>query len=139
MRIKRSFVVCILLISIFMTGCSGNSVKTDLWEDAIYTEDTELGNGVSAIFFEVRAENKSVTFKINTDKTTVGDALAEHNLISGEMGAYGLYVKVVNGITADYDKDKSFWSFCKNGKQLQTGVDQTELENGEHYELIYTK
>ena len=29
------------------------------------------------------------------------DALIEHNLIEGEKGAYGLYVKKVNGITAE--------------------------------------
>ena len=45
---------------------------------------------------------------INTDKEILRDALEEHNLISGEQGAYGLYVKVVNGIKADYDEDGGY-------------------------------
>ena len=69
----------------------------------------------------------------------LGDALIEHNLISGENGPYGLYVKVVNGITADYDINQSYWSLSKDGEYLQTGVDVTEISDGEHYELTYTK
>ena len=50
-----------------------------------------------------------------------------------------LDVKVVNGIMADYDVNKSYWSFSKNDEYMQTGVDKTDLTDGEHYELIYTK
>ena len=87
----------------------------------------------------VKAEEKVVTFKINTDKKTVGDALSEHKLISGEKSAYGLYVKFVNGIEADYNKTKSFWAFSKNGESMMTGVDGEEITDGSHYEFVYTK
>ena len=63
----------------------------------------------------------------------------ENELVSGEQGAYGLYVKFINGIEADYDKDKSFWAFTKDGEQLLTGVDGEEISDGAHYELVYTK
>ena len=72
-------------------------------------------------------------------KETVGEALEEHGLVSGEEGPYGLYIKKVNGITADYDIDQSYWSFNKNGEYMMTGADKTEIENGAHYELVYTK
>lgn len=128
------FVMCFVLMA-----CGNQTVSKDIWETAMYTEDTELGSGSKTIQVEVQAEDKSVTFTVNTDKETVGEALAENDLISGENGAYGLYVKVVNGITADYDVNKSYWSFSKNGEYMQTGVDKTDLTDGEHYELIYTK
>ena len=60
-------------------------------------------------------------------------------LIDGDESEYGLYVKKVNGITADYEKDKSYWAFYKDGEYMQTGVDSTEIADGEHYELVYTK
>lgn len=137
---KRIVCVALMLVMSFMfMACANQTVATDIWETAMYTEDTELGNGSKTIQVEVQAEDKAVTFTVNTDKKTVGEALAEHELISGENGAYGLYVKVVNGITADYDVNKSYWSFSKNGEYMQTGVDKTDLTDGGHYELIYTK
>ena len=88
---------------------------------------------------EVRVEDKSVTFTISTDGATLGDALLEHGLIEGESGAYGLYVKRVNGILADYDVDASYWSFYKGGEYLMTGVDGEYITDGAHYEIVYTK
>ena len=127
------------IICVLITSCAGSGVEQDLWETATYKEDKEFGNGEKTILVAVGVEENLVTFKINTDKETLGDALIEHNLISGEKGPYGLYVKVVNGITADYDIDQSYWSLSKDGEYMQTGVDITVISDGEHYELIYTK
>ena len=113
--------------------------NTGLWKDATYTENTTFGKGSNTLIVTVEASDKSVDFTIKTDKTVVGDALKEHKLIDGEEGPYGLYVKVVNGIEADYDKDESYWAFNKDGESMQTGVDQSEFKNGDHYELVYTK
>ena len=63
----------------------------------------------------------------------------EHNIISGENGAYGLYVKTVNGILADYNITKSYWSINKDGEYMLTGVDSTKIEDGDVYEFVYTK
>lgn len=113
--------------------------KTGVWENAVYLKDTELGEGEKTVLVEVKAGEQSVTFTVNTDETTLGAALLEHNIIAGEDGPYGLYIKVVNGITADYDVDQSYWGFYKNGEYMMTGVDVTEFADGEHYELVYTK
>ena len=113
--------------------------KTGLWANATYVQDTEFGEGAKTTVVEVKANNQVVKFTIHTDKDTVGAALLEHNLIAGEDGAYGLYVKVVNGITADYDVDQSYWSFYVNGDYAMTGVDSTAIEEGAVYSLVYTK
>ena len=140
---KSSLIIISLLIVaaiglFFLQGEKQNN-NTGLWKDATYTENTTLGTGANTLIVTVEANDKSVDFTIKTDKTVVGDALKEHNLIDGEEGPYGLYVKVVNGIEADYDKDESYWAFNKDGESMQTGVDQSEFKNGEHYELVYTK
>lgn len=131
------FLIAVMCLT--FCACSSEAYEKGLWENATYTEDTELGNGTKTVLVEVRAENKSVTFKINTDKEKLGDALAEHNLISGEKGAYGLYVKVVNGITADYNINQSYWAFTKNDESMMSGVDGAIISDSEHYELVYTK
>ena len=100
-------VVLMMAFAVCLCAC-GKTTDTDaLWENATYGEDKEFGSGAKTVNIEVKAGDRSVTFTIHTDKDTVGEALFEHNLIDGDDGAYGLYVKVVNGITADYDVDQS--------------------------------
>ncbi len=127
-------VMCVSFIS-----CGNKGVDKDIWEDATYTEDMAFGNGSKTILVEVKAEDRAVTFTIKTDKGNLGEALLEHNLVSGENGAYGLYVKTVNGITADYNINQTYWAFTKNGESMLSGVDGAEISDGEHYELVYTK
>lgn len=128
----------VLLMALMLISC--NTVeKSGVWESATYRRDMEFGKGEKTVAVEVTAADQTVTFTVNTDKETVGEALLEHALISGEEGDYGLYVKVVNGITADYDVDQSYWSFYINGEYAMTGVDSTQIVEGDTYRLEYTK
>lgn len=113
--------------------------KTGLWENATYLEDTEIGRGSRKLIVEVKADNQTVKFTVHTDEQTVGAALLANNLIDGEAGAYGLYVKVVNGITADYDIDQSYWAFYIDGEYAMSGVDTTDISEGSVYCLERTK
>lgn len=132
-----SIIIALLLVFIFI-AC--NTVeKTGVWESATYRKDMEFGKGAKTAVVEVKAEEEMITFTINTDKDTVGAALLEHGLIDGEESQYGLYVKVVNGITADYDVDQSYWAFYIDGEYAMSGVDTTEITEGATYQLEYTK
>ncbi len=110
-----------------------------VWSTANYTEDAEFGEGAKTVICEVKAEDKTVTFTVKTDKDTVGAALLEHNLIAGEEGPYGLYIKQVNGITADYDVNQYYWAFYIDGEMAMTGVDGTQITEGVTYQLVYAK
>ena len=80
-------------------------------EQEVETQESRnvLGEGQTKFNFSVVDKDaKETTFEIRTDKKTVGEALLDVNMIEGDNGAYGLYVKTVNGITADYDVDKTF-------------------------------
>ena len=117
----------------------GNNEENSLWDNALYTENTEIGSGEKTLTIDVVAEEKTVTVTVNTDKDTLGEALIDCGLIAGDEGAYGLYVKFVNGIEADYDKTQTYWGITKNGESVMTGVDQIEISDGEKYEFTYTK
>ena len=110
-----------------------------LWETATYTQDIELGQGSKTVKIAIKTEEKAITVTLHTDAETLGDALLEQNLIAGEESEFGLYVKVVNGIKADYDTEKAYWAFYQDGAYMNTGVDGTSITGGEHYELVYTK
>ena len=132
-KIMIGIVLCVIIVS------CGEKVQVNIWESATYTENQEFGTGDTTITVDVIAEENSVQFTVNTDKETLGDALLEHSLISGDQGAYGLYVKTVNGVFADYNTTKSYWGINKNGESLMTGVDSAKIADGDSYEFVYNK
>lgn len=112
------------------TDASGGTDKADT------AGVTEIGEGKTQFTFIVtNGDGVSKTYSVKTDETTVGAALLKLDLISGEKGAYGLYVKTVDGITADYDTDGTYWSFYIDGEYALTGVDSTEITAGSEYAL----
>ena len=136
----RSSILFILSLILLISLVSCNTVdKSGIWEEATYLRDMTFGNGAKTVVVEVKAVDQMVTFTIKTDKTMVGEALMEHGLIAGEQGAYGLYVKQVNGMTADYDVDQTYWAFYVNGEYGGTGVDMTEINEADTYQLELTK
>jgi hypothetical protein len=138
--IKQSIALILSLTFIlFLASCSTTQEASNLWENATYQSDMQFGEGSKTVVVEVIAEEKTITFTIKTDRSIVGDALTDHGLISGQEGAYGLYIKSVNGITADYDVDQAYWAFNINGEYAMTGVDTTEIAEGTTYQLVYTK
>jgi len=116
-------------------GAEHDSQSGDVQDESgNHTDTTVLGEGATVFgFVVVDKDGKETKFEIHTDKTTVGEALFEQELIEGEEGAYGLYVKKVNGITADYDVDQTYWAFYINGEMAMTGVDVTAVEAGATY------
>lgn len=135
---KSLCVVMIILMSAICFSCKKEE-KTGMWSDALYTENTTFGNGAKTFRVEVKANDRSVTFTINTDKGNLEEALVEHKLVDGEKGPYGMYIKKVNGITADYDIDQSYWALSENGKPSATGASGAEIKGGEHFEFVRTK
>ncbi len=136
--VKAISLVLAFIMLMSFTAC-GAKKADGLWETAVYTSDTALGEGSKTIKVEVTAEEKTVTFTVKTDADTVGAALLEQKLIAGEDGAYGLYIKTVNGITADYDTDKAYWAFYVNGEYAISGVDATTIDESVTYSLVYSK
>ncbi len=101
---------------------------------------TVVGEGSTVFYFNVVDKDGNETkFEIHTDKTIVGEALLELGLIEGEAGPYGLYVKKVNGISADYDTDGTYWAFYVGDDYGMTGVDLTEITAGATYAFKVSK
>ena len=132
---KSICAVLVLVCLLGLTACGNNVGKESLWENATYLEDTTLGEGSTTFKMVVKAGEQSVTFTVNTNKETVGAALLELNLIEGDNG---MYTKV-NGITADYNVDKSYWGFFVNDAYANEGIDTTKIEKDSTYKLEYTK
>ena len=135
-------VVLVAAMALFAVGCNGNQ-NEDLDNQGttnLIENGSVVGQGEKSFTFTVvDGEGNEVSCEIKTDKTVVGDALLELGLIAGEPGAYGLYVKTVNGITADYDVDGSYWAFYIDGEYAMSGVDTTDITDGAVYMLKVEK
>ena len=139
----------IVAMAFSMTACGGNNQEKPNTEGQSQVGGTEqdsqqsgniLGKGQTVFnFVVVDKDGNETKFEIHTDKPTVGEALLEIKLIEGEDGPYGLYVKTVNGITADYDVDQTYWAFYINGEMAMTGVDATNVEAGATYSFKVEK
>lgn len=96
-------------------------------------------NGAKHITVEViHGDSSSVEFTYDTDEEYLGPLLANEGLISGPMGIYGLYVNTVDGETADYNADRSWWKLTCSGEYSQTGVDEVVIHDGDQYAWTYT-
>lgn len=135
----RITLVALALLMVFSLVACAKVEKTGVWEDATYTTEKTFGTGEKTIEVEVKAADQSLTFTIKTDKETLADALLEHELIEGEMSSYGIYIKKVNGIVADYDIDQTYWSLSKDGEMSMAGASSVVIADGEHYELTRAK
>ena len=123
-----SRVLCVaLVIAIAFCQAACGSLQDDL------SSDIQSAKEVSFVFTVTGPDGKETSFNISTTKTTVGKALLEEGLITGEEGAFGLYVKTVNGITCDYDTDGCYWAFYIDGTYAVKGVDKTYIESGKTY------
>ncbi len=135
-----SLLLCVVLIAVtalFATGCGAEKPETPpVSTDEVETTPIKMGQGDKQFLFKVTDPLGEISvFEISTDKLTVGEALMELDLIQGEDGPYGLYVKTVNGITVDYDKDGKYWAFYVNGEYASQGVELTEIKADTVYEF----
>lgn len=117
------------------SGCKNKSPETPDTNPVAY-DYTEIGEGETEFSFIVTDDKgQTVAFRVSTDEKTVGGALIDVGLISGDDSDYGLYVKTVNGLTLDFDKDGKYWAFYVNGNYAVSGVDTTDITEGDLYEF----
>lgn len=134
--------ICISLVTgiVFVsTACDSNTLNNDDESSTEYIAEmlSEIGTGEKSFVLNVvYLDGTSDNVIIHTDKTTVGEALSQLNIIDGEQGAYGLYVKSVNGVTADYNTDGTYWAFYVNGNYSSKGCELTDIQENTKYSFI---
>ena len=119
-----SMILCVVLVAamaLFATGCMENG------------KEEATGESVSFTVIVVDLEGKETTYEITTTEATVGAALMAEELLAGEDGPYGLYIKEVAGIPLDWDTDGKYWAVYVDGEYALSGVDSLAVTEGAVY------
>lgn len=82
----------------------------------------------------VHADESTREFTYHTDMEYLGELLIAEGLAEGEQGAYGLFITIVDGETAQ-DSLRQWWCITKEGQRVDTGADSTPISDGDHFEL----
>ena len=135
MKRMLAVLTCIVLIAamaLITTGFTQNPQPTG----GTVGKPKVEGDGATVFqFIAVDLEGKQSFFEIHTDEETVGAALVALELIAGDPGDYGLYVKTVNGITLDWDTHGKYWALYIGDEYSLTGVDSVEITAGTTYTM----
>ena len=124
---KRMISLLLALVMVFaLTACGAK-------------EEAPTADAVSFKVVVTDLDGKETTFEYSSNAASVGEALVAEGLIEGHETEYGLYIDTVNGITADWDNDQTYWAFYINGEYATTGIDGTEIVADTTYGLTLTK
>ncbi len=117
-----SLILCFALVAaIALVGSGCNDKEITSSGEKEFTLTVTHKNG----------EEKSFTIK--SEKKTVGEALVDKGLIDGKEGPYGLEVFTVDGETVRFEDDGKYWAFYIDGQYAMSGVDTTNIEDGQNY------
>ena len=86
----------------------------------------------------VHKDGTSKDFTYSTDEEYLGTVLAAEGLLQGTEGPYGLMIDTVDGQTASWDVDQSYWAVYIGSEYATTGIDQIPIQDGGSYKLEYT-
>lgn len=106
--------------------------------NAIYEGQVIVLPAVKTVTVTVIDKDWNVTsFTYETTASNLADVLKDNKLVKGSEGPYGLYIETVNGITADWDADQSWWQINRNGETPEVGASSIPVNNGDEIELVY--
>ena len=133
--------VLALVLTLSLCACGAPAADGAVDEGTpVVTDGATLGEGATTFTLVIKQlDGSSISATINTDAETVGEALEALGILKGEEGPYGIYIKEVNGVTAVYEEDGTYWGFYIDGEYAMTGADVTPVTAGAEYTFAVEK
>lgn len=97
--------------------------------------------GTKEIIIEVVDDKETSTvYEVKTDAEYLISAMedAEGLTFNGSEGQYGFTVSEVNGVTADFNVDSSYWAFYVNGEYCNYGISEQPVNDGDAFRIVYS-
>ena len=100
----------------------------------------DTAQGAKTITVEVvHGDGSSKEFTYHTDSEYLGEMLPAEGLVAGDQGEFGLYILTVDGEDAIFEESGAYWALYQNGEMTTTGADTTPIQDGDSFQLVYTK
>lgn len=140
MRLTKILSLILALLLPVLAGCGTDTPAETTAATTVSAEATPIGEGqyvfpFTATFLDGSAKH----YTVSTDCATVGEALLSLGLIEGEDGPFGIYVKSVCGVVADYDVDQTYWALYIDGEMAMSGVDTVSTADAGSIEFRVSK
>lgn len=141
----KKITALLLTMLLALSLCACGAPAADNGGDAVpvtpaVTDGAVMGEGATTFTLVIKQlDGSAITATINTDADTVGEALEALGVLEGEEGPYGIYIKAVNGVTAVYEEDGTYWAFYIDGEYALTGADVTPITAGAEYTFAVEK
>lgn len=86
----------------------------------------------------IHADASEKVFEFATDEEFLGPVLLAEGLVEGEESTYGLVINAVDGETASWEENQSYWALYVGEEYATTGADTTPINDGDTFKLVYT-
>ena len=109
------------------------------------TTKPAVNTGKKHAVLEVKDDKGEIkTYTADTNAAYLVDLMDELQNSSdfsydAQNGDYGLFIQTVNGKTADYSIDHSYWAVYVNGQYGSYGISEQPVADGDTYLLAYEK
>lgn len=97
---------------------------------------TEGGKTISVTV--IHKDGSEKVFTCSTEEEYLGPVLLAEGIVEGQIAEYGLVISAVDGETADWNTDQSYWALYIGEEYATTGADGIVLTDGGLYKLVYT-
>lgn len=128
MKNKKLIVVVVALVA-FIVAMAGVFMAT--------RPETAAGNKNITVTV-VHSDGGEKVFEYSTAEEYLGTVLLAEGLVEGEDSQYGLTIHTVDGETASWEENQSYWALYIGADYATTGADGIVLTDGGEYSLVYT-
>ena len=104
----------------------------------LVTRPEAVAGGKEITVTVVHSDGTEKVFSYSTDAEYLGEVIVSEGLVNGEEGPYGLYFDTVDGETASWEENQSYWSILIGEEYATTGADGVVLTDGGAYSVVYT-
>lgn len=85
----------------------------------------------------VHSDGTSRELELSSGEEFLAPALRAEGILTDDGVESGMY-NIVDGETASWEENQSYWGFYVNGEYAMTGMNDTPIEEGAAYKLEYT-
>ena len=127
---KNKKMILIVLALVLVIGA-----MAALW---LGSQEKTIEGGKNITVTVVHGDGSQTDFSYGTNAEYLGEVILSEGLVEGVDGPYGLEIHAVDGETASWEENQSYWSIYIGEEYATTGADGVVLTDGGVYKLVYT-